>query len=313
MPVCWCGRRRRTPGDQRRRRARARPGPASARPVAAAATAPGSARRWPWPRVPSRSPIGALEPAPSRRAASGALAAPRRRGRRAAALLGRQRLVRLPARAAVGRGTCCASWIAQPRLAAFGGRQPGPLGHALLIRGRSSGGSVRKRSASCDPLLLAQRVDRRPSRSSGASASRWAGVRLCQRTPSSARRRPKRAGGAAGAWGGGAWRVARRRARRAADRASAAERAGQRRGDRDVGSRCIAGSTHSLRRRLQELDEAGVAVGVGRQVVGQQRGVDLGGDRDLRRASASPGSAPGRRPARPAAAPRRSAATSATG
>ena len=141
-------------------------------------------------------------------------------------------------------------------------------------------------------------VDRRPFVLERLRAPRVAlASGFCQRTPSSARRDGcVEETGARDAAAAAALRDARprrppRRRRRA--RARRPRRASK-------GASLAIGRGASWPRRsfarwgLQELDEAGVAVGVDRQVVAEQRRVDLGGDRDLRRAPATAGSGPGR-------------------
>ena len=290
MPVCWCGGGVGRPRDQRRRRARRSLHDGRADlprrhriggirhdvRLRLRGFAHASLARKPGRRVPGRA-LGGVA-----RANGGGL------GGELALLFGRERLVRGPARTPVRRRNLLGLLEAQARLAALGRRQPGPVGHACLRRARArlpaAGGM---RSASCTHFCL--RIASMPDHSccSGSSASRCAGLSFCQRTPSSTA--PRR--GVPGC------RPAPRRAaplglRRLAGEHDGADRCGQRqraRRRRPAGSRrgpglraTLHGGAASLARRgLQEFDEAGVAVGAGRKIVGQQRRIDLGGHRDL--------------------------------
>ena len=153
------------------------------------------------------------------------------------------------------------------------------------MRARSSGESVLKRPARAIHFCLREASMPGQSRSSGASASRCAGVSACQRTPSSRTSRGGANGGRRrGARGAcaAACAVHTQRQRRQSD--PQPRRAGRlREAGRGLGMSARASSPLDsfVRGCLQELRETGIAIGVDRQVVAEQGFVDLGGDRDL--------------------------------
>ena len=148
-------------------------------------------------------------------------------------------------------------------------------------RARSSGGIFGMRPAMLEPLPLAVGIDAGPVALErrqrvalrGLSSASAARLRLpAHRAGGAATRRLRQDAGAPSTRQAQASSTARTPARGA--------------GFRRAGSCRASWPSRSLaRRRLQELDEAGVAVGGRRQVVGQQRGVDLGGGGDLRASS----------------------------
>ena len=258
--------------------------------LAAARRTPGSARCWTWPAAGSRCGM----PSGRRRARVGGAAAPARRGarRRAGASApaaapgrppscawrscGRHLLGLLEVAAAPGRAAAASAWPT---------RSCGP-GCAAARPARHRG----KRAGDLEPLLLAVGIDAGPvvlqrlQRGSAAPAS----VRPAR--PSSADAGATRGGGGAG-WRQDCWR-GRERDQRAPATANATPRAARRTAVGRDARVAASGRARSLARRLQEFGETGVAVGGRRQVVGEQRGVDLGGGRDLRRCPASAGSGP---------------------
>ena len=237
MPLCWCG------GGVGRR-------------VISVVVAPGAA----WTRVGATG-RGACESAgfgttlalaslPSRATGLDALAAASLvllaarggacgTGGELLALLGRQRLILLPARAAVGRRHLTRFLEAQPCLIAFGRGEPGPLGHprgdpgALLGREGVEAGGER------DPLLLARRIDRRPvALERGERLALGRGEAL----PAHAflARRGRRGSGGSGALGVGPGGAAQSAAAASTGRRKRHADAKGRARRRGLGSRCIA-------------------------------------------------------------------------